>query len=83
MELRLGHARYRLTRQFCYRYRLIFLERAITTLVRELYTTAQVIRGIIAAYALTIACLMLLGGFLTTLLGWRVGFVRGRVIASA
>jgi hypothetical protein len=33
----------------------------ITTLVRELRTTVQVIESIIAAYALTTACLMLRG----------------------
>jgi len=46
-----------------------FLNVAITTLVRELHTTIEAIQGIIAAYTLTMACLMLLGAKLQNVLG--------------
>src|SRR5665647_1203730 len=57
-----------------------FLNVAITTLVRELHTTVEVIQGIIAAYALTMACLMLLGAKLQSVLGRKKTFLYGALI---
>jgi MFS family permease len=57
-----------------------FLNVAITTLVRDLHTTVEVIQGIIAAYALTMACLMLLGAKLQNILGRKKTFLYGAFI---
>jgi EmrB/QacA subfamily drug resistance transporter len=57
-----------------------FLNVAITTLVRELHTTVEVIQGIIAAYTLTMACLMLLGAKLQNVLGRKKTFLYGAFI---
>ena len=57
-----------------------FLNVAITTLVRELHTAVEVIQGIIAAYALTMACLMLLGAKLQSVLGRKKTFLYGALI---
>lgn len=57
-----------------------FLNVAITTLVRDLHTTVDVIQGIIAAYALTMACLMLLGAKLQNVLGRKRAFLYGALI---
>ncbi len=54
-----------------------FLTVAITTLVRELNTTVQVIQATIAGYSLAIASLLLLGAKLQDILGRKRTFLYG------
>ncbi len=57
-----------------------FLNVAITTLVSDLHTTVTFIEGIIAVYALTIACVTLLGAKLQNVLGRKKTFLYGAAI---
>jgi len=57
-----------------------FLKVAITTLVRDLHTPAEIIQGIFAAYAFTMACLMLLSAKLQNVLGRKKTLLYGALI---
>jgi MFS family permease len=57
-----------------------FLKVATTTLVTELHTTVSAIQGMLATYALTVACLVLLGAKLQDIIGRKRVFLWGALI---
>ncbi|MGZ7146667.1 MAG: MFS transporter, partial [Halobacteriota archaeon] len=57
-----------------------FLKVATTTLVAELHTTVSMIQGMITTYALTVACLVLLGAKLQDIIGRKRAFLYGALV---